>query len=274
LNKKSEGNFSLKGKVAVVTGGLGLLGQQHCEAIAKHGGIPVILENKTENSLTFINHLQDKYDCKAKVLQCDITQEKNVTDALDEILSDVSSLDILINNAAIDHKVSSYSAGDINSFENFCVDQWNKELNVGLTGAMICTKIFGSFMNAKDGGTILNISSDLGIIGPDQRIYKQSDNQQSFFKPVTYSVIKHGIIGLTKYTATYWPNKIRCNALCPGGILNNQSPEFIKKLENLIPMGRMAHLNEYQSTVVFLISDASSYMTGGTLVVDGGRSCW
>ena len=123
------------------------------------------MENKTENSLCFINHLQDKYDCNATVLQCDVTQEKNVAEALEEILTNLSSLDILINNAAIDHKGSSYSLGEINSLENFCIDQWNKELNVEFTGAaMICTKIFGSFMNARDGSTILNISSDLGVI--------------------------------------------------------------------------------------------------------------
>ena len=142
------------------------------------------------------------------------------------------------------------------------------ELKVGLKGAMLCTKIFGTEMSRqKQGGNIINISSDLGIISPDNRIYKNN-----FVKPVTYSVIKHGIIGLTKYTATYWPKKVRCNALAFGGMENNQDKNFIKKIKGLIPMGRMGKKNEYNNTILFLSSKASSYINGATIVVDGGRT--
>lgn len=151
------------------------------------------------------------------------------------------------------------------------------ELSVGLKGAFICSQVFGEEMAKQGKGVILNISSDLGISAPDQRIYKKTGLSQNMqpVKPVTYSVIKHGLIGLTKYTATYWADKgIRVNALCPGGVYNNQPEDFVNKLANLIPIGRMANIDEYKAGVLFLISEASSYMTGSTLIIDGGRSCW
>ena len=142
---------------------------------------------------------------------------------------------------------------------------------------MLCSKVFGYEMSKNGYGVILNISSDLGIIAPDQRLYLKdgvAENEQPV-KPVTYSVIKHGLIGLTKYLATYWADKgVRCNALCPGGIYNNQPDEFVKTISNLIPLGRMAHKDEYKAAVIFLVSDASSYMTGVNLAIDGGRTCW
>jgi NAD(P)-dependent dehydrogenase (short-subunit alcohol dehydrogenase family) len=133
---------------------------------------------------------------------------------------------------------------------------------------MLCTKVFGAEMNRQTtGGNIINISSDLGIISPDNRIYKKK-----FVKPISYSVVKHGIIGLTKYTATYWPKKIRCNALAFGGMKNNHNKNFLKKIQKLIPMGRMAKKNEYNDTILFLASKASSYINGATIVIDGGRT--
>jgi NAD(P)-dependent dehydrogenase (short-subunit alcohol dehydrogenase family) len=156
------------------------------------------------------------------------------------------------------------------------MDDWNIELRVGLTGAFLCTQYFGTQMADNGGGVILNIASDLAIIAPDQRIYSTPDtelNKQK--KPVTYSVIKHGLIGLTKYTATYWADKnIRCNSISPGGIANDQDPAFVKRLENLIPLGRMCTKSELHGAIQFLCSDASSYMTGHNLILDGGRSIW
>ena len=152
--------------------------------------------------------------------------------------------------------------------ENFDEKIWNADLNVGLKGAMLCTKIFGNKMSRQSkGGNIINISSDLGLISPDNRIYDKSS-----IKPVTYSVVKHGIIGLTKYTATYWPKKVRCNALAFGGMENKQGKKFINKLKKLIPLNRMAKKNEYNGTMLFLASKESSYINGSTIVVDGGRT--
>ena len=176
------------------------------------------------------------------------------------------TIDVLVNNAA-----NNYGAGSSLSktrLESFSDKIWDDDLKVGLKGAMLCTKIFGAEMNFQlSGGNIINISSDLGIISPDNRIYKKNS-----VKPVTYSVIKHGIIGLTKYTATYWPKKIRCNALAFGGMENNQDKNFIKKIKELIPMGRMGRKNEYNNSLLFLASKASSYINGATIIVDGGRT--
>ena len=162
-------------------------------------------------------------------------------------------------------------------FENFSVEQWSQELAVGLTGALLGCQVFGVHMARQQSGVIINISSDLGLIAPDQRLYRKSglpDSEQPV-KPVTYSVIKHGLIGLTRYLATYWADRhVRVNALAPGGVRTDQPEEFVQKLSSLIPLGRMASRDEYKGAIVFLASDASSYMTGATLVVDGGRSCW
>jgi NAD(P)-dependent dehydrogenase (short-subunit alcohol dehydrogenase family) len=142
---------------------------------------------------------------------------------------------------------------------------------------MLCSKIFGYEMSKKSKGVILNISSDLGLIAPDQRLYKKDGipEKEQPVKPVTYSVIKYGLIGLTKYIATYWADKgVRCNALCPGSIYNNQPDDFVNKISKLIPMGRMANLDEYKAAVVFMVNDASSYMNGSVISIDGGRTCW
>ena len=162
--------------------------------------------------------------------------------------------------------------------ENFALDSWNRELNVGLTGALNCIQTFGTAMaNDGKGGVIVNIASDLSVISPYQALYKKAGvpDEQQPVKPVTYSVIKTGLIGLTRYVATYWAaSGIRCNALSPGGIFTNQSPSFVEKISTLIPQSRMAHINEYHSAIQFLCSNASSYMTGQNLIIDGGRSCW
>ena len=270
-------SFDLTGKVAVVTGGAGLLGEKHAEAIAEFGAIPVLLDIDKKAGTKKASRISNEYqvDCVFKL--CDITDESQILSVRDALLSKYERIDILINNAAIDPKVEAKSEKNLSRLENFPIDQWNLEMAVGVTGAMLCSKVFGYEMAKNGKGVILNISSDLGIIAPDQRIYKKEglpENEQPV-KPVTYSVIKHGLIGLTKYLATYWAGKgVRCNALCPGGIYNNQPDEFVKKISNLIPLGRMAHEDEYKASVVFLLSDASSYMTGQCLVIDGGRKVW
>ena len=177
-------------------------------------------------------------------------------------------IDILINNAAIDYPPSRAKKNNF-KLENFSNNLWDKDILVSLKGSYLCTKVFGTYMSKFKKGTIVNISSDLGIIAPDQRIYKKS----GFVKPITYSVVKHGIIGLTKYTASYWGKKnIRCNAIAPGGIYNKQDSSFVTNLKKLIPLGRMANKNEYNGLILFLCSDLSSYMTGSIIVADGGRT--
>ena len=262
----------LKNKVSLITGGSGLLGQEHCEALLEQGAIVYSGDIKPLQTKRFQKYI------KYKQIKLDVTSENSVKDVLKKILHLEKRVDILINNAAIDAKVNTNGLLDFSRLENFSLEQWNKEINVGLTGAFLCSKFFGSYFAKNHGGVILNIASDLSVISPDQRLYKKSDvtdkNNQAV-KPVTYSVIKSALIGLTKYLSTYWlDGKVRVNALSPGGVFIDQPPEFVDKLEKLIPMGRMAEKSEYKAAVQFLCSDDSKYMTGQNMIMDGGRSVW
>ena len=268
----------IKVKKILITGGAGMLGVQHAAAILEVGGNVVITDLKQKNLDHALDTLSQSFSKKKIYLHpLDVTDEKSIQATLDKLSLDGIRIDILINNAAIDPKVKGDSSIlESSRLENFELDQWNLQLNVGLTGAFLCTKYFGSAM-ARDGhgGVILNISSDLSVISPDQRLYRRDDLEDHLqpVKPVTYSVIKSGLIGLTKYVATYWAEQgVRCNALSPGGIFNDQGEDFVQALEQLIPLGRMARLDEYRSSVQYLCSDASSYMNGQNVVVDGGRS--
>ncbi len=246
----------LKNKVVVITGGNGFMGIQYSKAFKQIGSIVISLDvKKKKNELFYF---------------CDITNENEVKNTLDQIVKKYKKIDILINNASIDYIPSKINKTDY-SLENFSQELWLRDLSVGLTGAFICTKIFGKYMSKqKKGGNIINVSSDLGLIAPDNRVY-----ENNFVKPVSYSVIKHGIIGLTKYTSTYWSKKnIRCNCFAPGGMFNNQDQQFVNNIKKLIPLNRMAKKNEYNSIILFLASEASSYLNGSTLVADGGRSIW
>ncbi len=269
--------FLLENRVAIITGGAGLLGVQHAEAIAEAGGIPILWDINGENAAARADEIGKKFNVKCQGMKVDITDPNVVSKGLDGVLSVNHRVDILINNAANDPKVDSHTSQTWSRFENFSLEMWQKDMAVGLTGAFLCSQIVGRYMAEHDGGVILNIASDLGVIAPDQRIYRKNGlpEDQQPVKPVTYSVIKHGIIGLTKYLATYWADKnIRVNSISPGGIYTNQPEDFVEKLTNLIPMGRMAQNDEYKAAVLFLVSDASSYMTGANLIIDGGRTCW
>jgi NAD(P)-dependent dehydrogenase (short-subunit alcohol dehydrogenase family) len=270
--------FSLSGKVAVVTGAAGLLGKQHCLALAE-GGAKVIV---TDINLTAIEaaiaEMEKEVPGTYEAMVMDVTDESSISRCLATVLQRFGKVDVLINNAAIDPKVKQENTLlEKSRFENFELDNWNFQLNVGLTGAMLCSKFFGSHMATKGCGVILNLASDLSVFSPDQRIYRKDGlpPERQPVKPVTYSVIKHGLIGLTKYLATYWaPQGVRVNALSPGGVFNDQPEAFVNKLSQLIPLGRMANKDEYRSAIQFLCSDASSYMTGQNIVMDGGRSVW
>jgi len=271
------GRFDITGRVAVVTGGAGLLGEQHARAIGEAGGIPIIVDVDVAKANAVAKTLSEEFSVAANGIGADIAKRRDVERALEEALRQHGRIDILINNATNNPKMGTGAPPAWSRFETFPVDQWSADLNVGLTGAFLCSQVFGSEMARRRGGVILNIASDLALIGPDQRIYRQAglaeDRQPT--KPVAYSVVKAGLIGLTRYLATYWATAgIRVNAICPGGVHDGQSPEFVEKLTALIPMGRMASVDEYQAAVLFLVSDASSYMTGAALVVDGGRTCW
>ncbi len=272
--------YDLTGRTALVTGAGGLLGKQHVAALSEAGARVIVTDvglAQAEAAIAALKQSASSADLIA--LEINVTSLDSVRAANEQLAGRGITVDILVNNAAIDPKVTS-APGVMHSsrFEAFPVPQWQTEIGVGLTGAMLCAQVFGSAMASRGRGVILNIASDLGVIAPDQRLYRQPQvtrEEEQPVKPVTYSVIKHGLIGLTKYLATYWADQgIRVNAISPGGVFNNQDPAFVERLTRLIPMGRMADVDEYRAAVQFLCSDASSYMTGQNLVMDGGRSVW
>ena len=271
--------FMITDKVVLITGGAGLLGRQYAGTVMEAGGIPVLLDINLDALKLTKKQLDEEYNKQpAEIYQINITNKIELEKVREEIIFKHGHIDILINNAANNPKMESKTQNMSNSkFEFFSEEIWDADFSVGLKGAFFCTQIFGAHMAKQGGGVILNISSDLGIIAPDQRIYYEEglSEEEQTVKPITYSVLKHGILGLTKYIATYWADKgVRCNALCPGGVFNGQDKAFIDKLTKLIPIGRMADISEYNGTILYMISDASSYMNGSTVIVDGGRTCW
>jgi NAD(P)-dependent dehydrogenase (short-subunit alcohol dehydrogenase family) len=275
--KKINELFNLSSRVAVITGGAGLLGVQHAEVIAEAGGHPVLADIDEEKAIKKARIISEKYHVDSIGIGTDITNRTEVEALLDVILKRFGRIDILINNAANNPKVKANGDNTWSRFENFPIELWNQDIAVGLTGAFLCSQVMGSEMANRGRGVILNISSDLGVIAPDQRIYFKPGLPagKQPVKPVSYSVVKTALIGLTKYLATYWADKnIRVNAICPGGVKTDQPDDFVAKLSNLIPLGRMAKKDEYKGAILFLVSDASSYMTGASLSIDGGRTCW
>ena len=223
--------------------------------------------------------IQNEYSVNASGLAVDITNEDEVARSSSWAIEKYGKIDGLVNNAANNPKVEKNRTKQFSRLENFPLDLWNTDIAVGLTGSFLCAKYYGNLISQNpNGGTIINISSDLGLIAPDQRLYKKpgdSESQQQPVKPITYSVIKSGLIGLTRYLSTYWnSNNVRSNAICPGGVENGQSEVFLKEVITRIPMGRLAQANEYQSTLIWMLSDESSYLNGSIVAVDGGRTAW
>ena len=268
-------NFSLEGKVIIITGGAGLMGAKHAEAIVEANGIAVLWDIDAKAAGTVAVSISGGSGAEITADRVDITDLESIKDGFERVLKRNGKADGLINNAANDPKVDTSDDLAWSRFENFSLDAWNMDMGVGLTGAFLCSQVVGSWMAENGGGVIVNIASDLSVISPDQRLYRQqglADDQQPV-KPVTYSIVKHGLIGLTKYLATYWARQnIRVNAISPGGIYTGQPEEFVARLTDLIPMGRMADKDEYKSAIVFLCSNASGYMNGQNLIMDGGRT--
>ena len=270
--------FRLDGKVIIITGAAGLLGRKHAEIVAAYGGITILIDIDHPAVTQLAAKLEKVYSVGSIGLKVDITEETEVHDSCQYIISKYGKIDGLVNNAANNPKVENSTDTNFTRLENFPIEIWNKDIAVGLTGAYLCSKYYGSAIAANEnGGVIINISSDLGLIAPDQRLYhndSKCDELQSV-KPVTYSVVKTGLIGLTRYLATYWADKnVRCNVLCPGGIENGQSEDFLEKVSSRIPLGRLAKSDEYQGALLFMLSDASAYLNGAIIPIDGGRTAW
>jgi NAD(P)-dependent dehydrogenase (short-subunit alcohol dehydrogenase family) len=270
--------FSLIGKTAVITGASGMLGQKHTLALLELGATVVMTDIDIKSLEQAKAELKNSFpNGEIETLVMNVVSEDSVFDANIFVSKNIGRVDILINNAAINPTTDSLIGNTRTTrLENFSLDRWSNELAVGLTGSYLCSKIFGSAMASDgQGGVILNIASDLSVIAPDQKLYRQEHlpDELQAVKPVTYSVVKAGVVGLTRYLSSYWAHKgVRANALSPGGVYVDQDAEFVTRLEQLIPMGRMAQPDEYIGAIQFLCSDASAYMNGQNIVMDGGRS--
>lgn len=263
-------SFRLDGEVIIITGGAGMLGREYSAAIAEAGGIPIVADINAKGATKVAKALVAKKGIKALGLYVDVTDKASVEALVRQTLKRFGRIDGLVNNAALDPKFEGAQAKKhTHSFENYPLKLWNQSLAVDLTGMFLCAKAVAPTMLSVGRGSIVNISSIYGLVGPDQRLYHAG------YKPVTYSVTKSAVLGLTRYLATYWAGKnIRVNTLTPGGVYNNHDDEFVKRYSLRTPMGRMAKQDEYNGAVVFLLSDASSYMTGSNLVIDGGWTAW
>lgn len=264
--------FDLTGKTALITGAAGLLGPEHAAALAEIGARVVLTDVNATRLAQVAQTLDASFGDQIMAYPMDVTSEASI----DRVRSEVGPIDVLVNNAAVDPKFDRGSAeSELSRLEHFPLADWERQIAIGLTGAFLCARTFGADMAAAGAGAILNIASDLSVIAPDQRLYRRDGTPEAEqpVKPVTYSVVKTGMIGLTRYLASYWADHgVRANALSPAGVFNDHPQEFVERLTQLIPMGRMGRLAEYRAAVQFLCSSASSYMTGQNIVIDGGRT--
>ena len=279
MTVSSMDRFDLAGRTAIITGGAGLLGMQHARAIAGAGGHVVVADLSADQAAGCAQQLEEATGVPALGVGVDITVKDQVERMARVVIDRFGRIDILVNNAALTVKGGGDRAREYFArFEDYPLELWEQALRVNLTGAFLCCQAAGKQMVAQKRGVILNIASDVGTISPDHRIYEGATNPHTgepFNTPASYATTKAGLIHLTKYLATYWAKDgIRVNALSPGGVFTDHDPVFVRNLSDRIPLGRMAEVDEYQGAVLFLVSDASSYMTGANLIVDGGRTAW
>ncbi len=255
--------FRLDGKVAIVTGANGLLGQRHCKALAEAGAIVVAADVGGATGA----HAAENVD---------VTSKESVLALRERVLEAYGRIDVLVNNAAVNDMVENpVSAAEESMFENYPLDLFRRVMDVNVTGTFLCCQVLGAQMAAQRSGSIINIASTYGVTAPDQNIYKLPDGSQPFFKSAAYPTSKGAVVMLTRFLATYWGEKgVRVNTLSPGGVENNQPEHFISNYSRRTPLGRMATPTDYMGALVFLASDASAYMTGHNLLVDGGWTIW
>ena len=272
----SDQLFSLQDRVAVVTGALGLIGKHHCHALAEAGAHVAVLDLDNTGSVGFADELSHRWDRTMFGQGVDITDVKPIQHFRDNLLEAFGQIDVLVNNAAINDMFESpTAAAELSRFEHYPLELWQRSLDVNVTGTFLCCQILGSEMARRGKGSIINVASTYGIVGPDQALYTQPDGTQTFFKSASYPATKGAIIAFTRFLAAYWGKSgVRVNTLSPGGVENAQDDFFVQKYSSRTPLGRMAQPTDYKGALVFLASDASSYMTGANLVVDGGWTAW
>lgn len=269
MDDPMKGLFELQDRVAVVTGGLGQLGRQFCGALLDHGAHVAILDSAIPESLPEV------WGEHAAVFPADVTRRDSLVAAHSEITERWDTPKILVNAAALDSPPGA-PPEENGPFESYPESSWDRVMEVNVKGAALCCQVFGGAMANSGRGSIINISSIYGVVSPDQRIYEfRRRHGEDFYKPIAYSASKSALMNLTRYLATYWaPQNVRVNTLTMGGVFNDQDPEFLEGYCARVPLGRMADAGDYNGAVVFLASDASRYMTGSNLIIDGGWTAW
>lgn len=273
VSDQSKNLFSLTGKVAVVTGGAGLLGQVFCQALATAGANVAIIDLDKQAADKTAAIVEKTETQKVIAIECDITSPESVSAMVQDVVTQFGRIDILLNNAASKgSNLDQFFA----PFENYSLQAWREVMSVNIDGLFLVAQSVGSQMKKQGGGSIIQTSSIYGVVAPDQRIYEGSEyNGRAINTPAVYSVSKAAVLGLTSYLSTYWADsKIRVNTLTPGGIASGQNSEFNQKYSNRVPLGRMGEASELTGALIYLASDASSYVTGQNIIVDGGLSAW
>jgi len=259
--------FDLTGKTIIITGAAGMLGSRYSYGLSKQGANVILADINLLECKKIEENIKNSYNTNPHSVKLDLTKTKSVKSMVSNILKKYSKIDVLINNAAYQGNPKIRTAG----FEKLSLDTWQQAIDVNLTGVFLCCQTVGKQMVKQKSGNIINIASTYGLVGPDQRIYGKSGQNSAAF----YAATKSGILNLTRYLSAYWQGTgIRVNTFSPGGVSNNQDRSFVRKYSFRTPMKRMARKDEYVDSIIFLASDASSYMTGSNLIVDGGWIAW
>jgi NAD(P)-dependent dehydrogenase (short-subunit alcohol dehydrogenase family) len=267
-------SFDLTGRVAIVTGGAGLLGREFCRTLSEAGAAVAVADLDHEAAADVANGCS-RGGQRALAVEVDVAKPASVSAAIEAVIDTYGAVDILVNSAALDPKFDTQHASNAaNAFEDFPLEAWNQALAVNLTGVFLCSQAAAKSMLKNGRGVMINLCSTYGLVGPDQRIY-QRPGKPAQYKPVDYSVTKAGVLGLTRYLATYYAGQnIRVNALTPGGVFNQHDDDFVRNYSTRTVLGRMAKKDEMNGALLFLASDASAYMTGSNLILDGGWTAW
>jgi len=279
MKKKMKDIFNLKDKIVVITGGSGYLGSEFALALSNIGAMPIVLD-KNKNSLQLLEKKFKKKKLRGLFFLVDLNNENKVNVAIDLIIKKYRKIDCLINAAGFTGQdMLETNVNYFEKFEKYNFQLWQRSLNENLSSTFLVTKSVAKYMMKRKKGSIVNIASDVGIISPDHRIYEPNKRFNykgvSFNTPISYSVAKSGIISMTRYLATYWAKKgIRVNCVSPAGVYKKHNKKFVEQLSQRIPLGRMAKSDELNGAIIYLCSNASSYVTGHNLVVDGGRTIW
>lgn len=272
MGDETTQSFDLTGRVAIVTGAAGLLGRHHCQALAA-AGAHVIAGDLDAAACA---ELAAGLPTPSLGLRLDVTDRASIAQALDATLSHFGCVNVLVNNAAINDKFESpVLAAEQSRFEQYPLAKWLQAIEVNVTGVFLCAQVIGVEMARRGRGSIINVASTYGIVAPNQALYRQPDGSQPFYKSPAYPTTKGAVLAFTRYLAAYWGEAgVRVNALSPGGVQNGQAAYFVQQYARQTPLGRMAQATDYKGALVFLASEASAYMTGANLVMDGGWTIW